>query len=412
MEKESKIKTYTFHFEVEDVLQQFAAALNDIIVRRYNDNRQLGDQIHVNFVYAPKTRTLNEIVNKSQQTKMPCIAISLGGIRRNVNRVFNKIDGSWWRDTLSRSPSSAEWVNLLQPVPIDITVNVSIFARFQSDVDQIVANFVPYTDPYFVISWKWPDLIPFSNFEIRSHVKWSESINFQYPMDFGDTVPYWTNADTSFTIESWMFKNQPPTGQPVYTINNAFIAISGVNEPGIMQSFENIFNTEQVTVSARPQLSLVEPFYGYLGSLTTPYEKQFNIIGKMLDETNAVYLSSNNWNMFNYSTTGDFVTSGPGTIDLFSVSSFAVSASYPSFSGIELLHTNWTSTDANNLRITFTPLQTGVFDIVFLNSAGYGVLSHDCIRPTLNPYPMGTSEYNNYIEYQYPCVSGIPIGSI
>ena len=385
--------------------------MNDIIVKRYNDTRAPEDQIHVNFLYSPKTRTLNEIVNKSQQTKMPCISISLGGIRRNVNRVFNKIDGSWWRDTLARTPSAANWVNLLQPVPIDITVNVSIFGRFQSDIDQIVANFVPYTDPYFVISWKWPDHIPFSDFEIRSHVKWSENINFQYPTDFGPTVPYWTNADTSFTIESWMFKNQPPDGKPILVVNNAFIQVSGGQELGIMRSFEDMFNTEYVNVSARPQLSLVEPFYGYLGTQTIPYEKKFEIIGKMIDETNAVYLSSNNWNMFNYTTTGDFIPSGPSLVDMFTVTGFAASGSYPPFSGIELLSSNWISPNESTLDFTFTPLQTGTFDVIFLNSAGYGILSKDCIRPILNPYPIGTIEYNNYIEYQYPCASGIQIRS-
>lgn len=340
---------------------------------------------------------------------MPCIAISLGGLRRNPNRVFNKLDGSWWRDTLARSPSAANWVNLFQPVPIDITVNVSIFARFQSDVDQILANFIPYSDPYFVISWKWPDIIPFSDFEIRSHVRWSENVNFQYPMDFGPEVPYWTNADTSFTIESWMFKNQPPDGKPIYTVNASFIGVSGVDEYPVMQTFEDLFNTEQFTISARPQIILINPFFNYLGTQTIPYEKKFEIIGKQLENTTAVYLSSNNWNMFNYTTTGDFVTSGPGLVNLFAVSSFGVSATYPAFSGIEL--DGWSAND-NILNFTFTPLQTGVFDVILLNSAGYGILSQDCIRPTLNPYPVGTDDYNNYSEYQYPCISGVLIRGI
>ncbi len=397
---------------MEDILQQFAAALNDIAIKRYNDERTPADQIRVNFLYSPKTRTLHELVNKAQQTKMPCISISMGGIRRNTNRVFNKIDGSWWRNTLAKTPSSSNWTNLLQPVPIDITVNVSIFARFQSDVDQILANFIPYTDPYFVISWRWPDYIPFSNFEIRSHVKWSENVTFQYPTDFGETVPYWTNADTSFTIESWMFKNQPPDGKPVFVVNNAFVSVSGVQELGIMQSFEDVFNTERITVSARPQPSLIEPFYGYIGTQTVPYAKPFIVTGKMLNTTNTVYLSSSNWDMFNYATTGDFVTSGPAVVDMFSLTGFSASASYPPFSGIEMLSSTWSSNDGNILNFTFTPLQTGTFDVILLNGAGYGILSQDCIRPILNPYPIGSSEYNNYVEYQYPCASGIPIRSV
>lgn len=352
------------------------------------------------------------MVNKAQHFKMPCISISIGGIRRNANRVFNKLDGSWWASTLNKTPSASVWINLLQPVPVDITVNVSILSRFQTDVDQILANFIPYSDPYFVISWRWPDLIPFSDFEIRSHVKWSENVNFQYPTDFAAETPYWTNADTSFTIESWMFKNKPPDGKPIYVINHTFNSVSAMDDYKIMKSFESEFITDVRAISARPQSMLVDPAYAYMGNVTIPYEKDFIVMGKQMDLINTVYLSSNDWSMFNYSTTGDFVTSGPALVSSYSVSSFSASAEYPPFMGIELLSSYWASMDKNHVEITFTPTQTGVFDIILANDAGYGIMSRDCVRPTTNPYKVGSDDYNNYIEYQYPCVSGIEIRSV
>ena len=380
-------------------------------MKRYNIDREPEDQIHVNFLYSPKSRTLNEIINKAQHHKLPCISISLGSIRRAVGRVFNKIDGSSWTDTRTRTPSSANWINLLQPVPIDIGVNVSILSRFQSDVDQILSNFVPYIDPYFVISWKWPDEISFSDFEIRSHVKWSENISFQYPLDIAKEAAYWTNADTAFTIEGWMFKNKPADGKPIYVIDMSFTSVSAIEDYNVMKSFEDDYNTDYHIISARPQSMLVDPFYSYLGNTVIEYEKTFSIMGKMMDQVDTVYLSSNNWNIFNYSTTGDFIAAGPSSIDLFSLSSFHASASYPMFSGIQLLSAKWNSIDKNYLEFSFTPLQTGVFDVILVNPAGYGILSNDCIRLTMNPYVSGTYEYNNYVEYQYPCVSGIEIRS-
>lgn len=406
------MKNYTFHFEVEDILQQFAAALNDIIVKRYNNERDPQDHIHVNFLYSPKTRTLNEIINKAQHHKLPCISISLGGMRRNRNRVFNKLDGSWWSNFNASDPASAAWINFLQPVPIDITVNVSILSRFQSDIDQILANFIPYTDPYFVISWRWPDPIPVADFEIRSIVLWNESVNISYPQDIGAEASYWTNADTSFTIESWLFKNKASDGKPIYVIDCSFTSVSAMEGYNIMKSFETDFNTEVKTISARPQSMNIEPYYSYLGTETIPYEKTFKIMGKMMDYVDTVYLSSANWDMFNYTSIGDFVSSGPALVSSFSVSSFYASGSYPPFVGIELLVSNWNIIDKNFIEFTFTPQQTGIFDIILMNEAGYGILSQDCIRPTLNPYKIGSDEYNNYIEYQYPCVSGIEIRSV
>ena len=405
------MKNYTHHFEVEDILKQFADALNDIIVKRFNKDREVGDHIRVNFVYAPKSRTLHEIVNLAQHHKMPVVSISLGGLRRDANRVFNKIDGSAWANTFTDSPSSLNWTNLLQPIPINLSVNVSIMTRFQSDLDQILSNFIPYSDPYFVISWKWPDIIPWSDFEIRSTVRWDENVTYQYPTEVAKEQPYWTNADTSFTIETWMFKNKPPDGKPIYVIDHSFTAVSAMDTYSAMKSFEDMFNTDYAVISARPQPKNIDPYYTYIGGVS-PAVKTFAIVGEMLDYTDTVYLSSSNWDMFNYSTTGDFLTAGPGAVDRFSVSGFAASATYPMFSGIELTASKWAFSDQNHLQFTFSPQETGMFDIILLNKAGYGVLSNDCLRPTLNPYTSGSSEYNNYVEYQYQCISGIDIRSV
>jgi hypothetical protein len=405
------VKNYTFHFEIEDVLRQFADALNDIIVKRYNIDRDAEDQIHVNFVYAPKTRTLHEIVNLSQHHKMPIISISVGGMRRDTNRVFNKLEGSYWADTSTKTASSLDWANLLQPVPVNISINVSILARFQTDIDQILTNFIPYTDPYFVISWRWPDIIPWSDFEIRSHARWDESVSYSYPTEIAKETPYWTMADTSFTLETWLFKNKAPDGKPIFVIDNAFTSVSAIESYEVMKSFEDMFNTDYFVISARPQPKNVDPYFTYISETALP-EKTFQIIGSMLDYTDAVFLSSSDWSMFNYTTTGDFLTSGPQTVDIFSVSSFYASAAYPPFSAVRLNEDNWKIQDQNFLKFTFSPTNTGVFDVILLNGAGYGILSNDCIRPTLNPYVSGTPEYDNYVEYQHPCISGIEVRSI
>jgi hypothetical protein len=242
-------------------------------------------------------------------------------------------------------------------------------------------------------------------------VRWSENIAFQYPVDIAATAPYWTNADTSFTIEGWMFKNLAPDGKSIYVINHSFTTVSAMETYEVMKTFEETFITDTFAISARPQSLIAAPFTTYIGSPTVSGEKEFIVTGKMLDYVQSIYLSSADWNMFDYTTTGDFVTSGPVLVSSYSVSSFAASASYPPFSGVELLSANW-STDENHANITFTPQQTGIFDIVLVNQAGYSIMSLDCVRPTLNPYRAGTDEYNNYIEYQYPCTSGIQVLNI
>ena len=64
---------------------------------------------------------------------------------------------------------------------------MSIIGRFQTDIDQILTNFLPYCDPYVVVSWKWPDIIPWTDFEIRSHIKWNENVTINYPIDINNS---------------------------------------------------------------------------------------------------------------------------------------------------------------------------------------------------------------------------------
>ena len=108
---------------------------------------------------------------------------------------------------------------------------MSIMTKFQTDMDQILSNFVPYNNPYIVISW----LIPTSqnlasNYEIRSEVEWSGDISLDYPIKVSNTEPARVIADTNFTIKGWLFKG-PATEDTknIFNIDQRFIPVSGFN---------------------------------------------------------------------------------------------------------------------------------------------------------------------------------------
>ena len=44
------MKNYTYHFEVESVVAQFMAALDDIIIKRYKNDRTVDNSLKVRFV--------------------------------------------------------------------------------------------------------------------------------------------------------------------------------------------------------------------------------------------------------------------------------------------------------------------------------------------------------------------------
>lgn len=394
----------TFHWEVRHILAQFEDAFSDIVIGRFDRDRVEQDAIHVNFRYSPKTRALHEIRNKNQHFKMPVIAVSVGGMRRDQNRVFNKIDGTYWTDT--SSPTTSAWTHLLQPVPIDITMNMSIVARFQHDIDQILSNFIPYCDPYIVVSWKWPDIIPFADFEIRSTILWNEDVSFQYPNDIAANVPYRIIADTSFTIKSWMFKNKPPDGKPIYVIDTSFTAVSAIEAYEVMLDLENDDNTDYSTdytvISARPQFIVCDPFTLYESNIQPLW-----LYGRMFDYTSKLFVSAADFTIFDTISTG-LLSAGVTYQNAFSANIYT-SGAYPGFSGIEVAPSGWSIIDKNTLYVPYIPVSAGFVDIIAWNDAGYGKLSEDSIRPTLNPYPSTDPQFYNYIEYQYPCISGIEV---
>lgn len=219
------MKNYTFNFEVQTLLEQFVSAFNDIIIKRYDNTKTLvapTSGFKVNFVYSPKQRvyaTLNTPAPGG--LTVPAVAVSINSISRDNSRVFNKLEGFSIPNNNSLSNDFVK--KILQPVPINIGVNMTIVTKFQSDMDQIITNFAPYCDPYIIISWK----LPFANnYEIRTEVLWSGQINLSYPNDAGPTQPFRISADTSFTIKGWLFKKSDEIVKKVYTIDESFF-ISG-----------------------------------------------------------------------------------------------------------------------------------------------------------------------------------------
>lgn len=369
------MQKYTFHNEVRDLLAQFLQAFDGAIVKRYNNNRVVGNNIAVRYVYAPKQRVLHDLINKAQHITLPAVSFWINSISRDPNRVFNKLEGQYWLNNTSSIYDKSVVEHNLQPVPINIDINVSILTRFQTDMDQVVSNFVPYSDPYFIISWARQDM---PGLEIRSEVLWSGSLSLTYPTEQQSNQPTRVVCDTSFTLKGWLFKADADAVGRIFKIENNFYPVSGTPT---LQNIDELVNpalTETFILSAIPEVS-------YSNRWITPVSLSGSVqlYGDQYDYTSAVYLSGNN-NMF----TGT-VTATPF------LSSNSLSASYPSL--VNVVPAADYYINSNNKMTVFypAPAATGFFDIIVVNDAGYTKLS--------------TGSYNNNLTTQYPYISGIQV---
>jgi len=368
------VQNYTYHWEVRDLLTQFLQAFDGAIVKRYDNNGKVGNNVAVRYVYAPKQRVLFDLIDKAQNFTLPAVAFWISNISRDQNRVFNKIYGQFNLNPNTGGVSTSN--QNLQPVPVNIEVNVSIMTRFQNDMDQILSNFVPYSDPYFVISWQREGM---TGIEIRSDVLWNGTLNMTYPTDQNASQPTRVTCDTSFTIKGWLFKADANTKGRIFKIDTNFNPVSAVP---LLESYESLVNpeyTESFVVSAVPQLPYVSRWITHQG-----LSGNIGIHGNMLSHTNSVFLSANTHTMF-----------GNGTTFTPFVSTDMLSLSYPTLTGVVPI-TDYIPLNDNFISLNYpAPSATGYFDIIIANDAGYTFLSN--------------SAYNIHYSTQYPYISGIQV---
>ena len=250
------MKNQTFHFEIKDLVTQFVAAFDDIIIKRYDKNRVPQNDVQVRYVYAPKQRVLYDLVNKAQNLTVPVVAININSVSRDESRVFNKLAGFYVSRGSGELDTQINSQFYRTPVPVNIQINMSVITKFQTDMDQIISNFVPYNNPYIILSWKVPFTILQSTVpqEIRSEVLWDGGITLSYPTDIAANEKYRIVGDTAFTIKGWLFPYvQNPAG-------NIFYIDTNFRTASILTSYEELSGDTYVFPVSSGLVNEVESF--------------------------------------------------------------------------------------------------------------------------------------------------------
>lgn len=347
-----------YYFEIQDLINQFIHAFDNIVINRETNSGEVKDQIDVRYVYAPKQRTLHNLVNKAEHITLPCVSIWITSINRDPNRVFNKWEGHHYMK------NSGELRNIPQPIPINIGIGMSIITRYQSDMNRILSNFVPYNDPYIVISWQRREL---GGIEIRTEVAWGEGLSIQYPIDINNNQPAKIVADTTFTIKAWLFKKDPetPIGN-IYKIDADFSPHREITIFNDMEEqkveMENFNGYDSLRIHGRPKFVSIQPSSLSIDNSNKEIFVRGNFLGG--SDMYSVYLSGSSPNMYlSSASTSPFEGSD-------------MEAEYPAFEGIPVeSFTLW-----NDQMISFemlTPETEGLVDVIIVNKAGYGKLTTD-----------------------------------
>ena len=352
------MKSNPFYFEIKDVMTQFVAAFNDIIINRHDKYRDIRSRVKVRYVYAPKQRVIHDLTNKARHLTLPVVAVNIAGISRDESRVFNKIYGSYMSQqerhhSVPRDERAQHSYNIPQPVPVSIDVNMSILCKYQTDVEQIISNFVPYCDPYIIISWKLPKQFFPDEQELRSEVLWNGDLNMSYPEELSSTDPYRLSCDTSFTIKGWLFKKDPDPIENIYKVTTNITPTNVKDVKELSFTLPYYDETERSYIEGLGPPLTAAPFITHVDTVGD----ETTILGYNFNSTSNVYLSSNEMN----SVSGSLITPFSGMNGLSSI--------YPAFSG--------TTIDFDVVSdykiIIRTPAvdQQQTVDIIIQNTGGY-----------------------------------------
>lgn len=152
------------------------------------------------------------------------------------------------------------------PVPVNLTINMVILTKLQTDMEQIISNFIPFTNPYVVVSWTVPKKynLPYIN-EIRSEVLWNGNVSMTYPTDTDANAKYRIMGETQFTIKGWLFSNFTEKINNIFKIDTDITAVPGIanflsSEYTELTGLKSYYDTESFTVSGIPSVTDV---YGY-----------------------------------------------------------------------------------------------------------------------------------------------------
>jgi hypothetical protein len=283
------VKSRPFYFEISDIITQFCAAFDDIVIGRYNKNRSEQDRISVRYVYAPKERVMHDIVNENKTLTLPVVSVNMTGLKRDSVRQRNKIDGGYFSDLTEAASHS----HIKAPVPVNIDISMAIMSRYDTDMDQIISNFIPFCDPYVIISWPVPIQFKLPNIqEIRTTVLWSGDISTTHELNRDSSKKDRVVSETNFTLKGWLFKD---TADPVGEIHNIRQNFYDVNL--ITSADLDTGDISRRVLSGAPEITSI--YYGQrqlFTRLPLAYGTTGNITleGYGFNHVETVLLSSNN----------------------------------------------------------------------------------------------------------------------
>lgn len=415
------IKAYTFHNEFHTIAAHLTSALGDITIKRFDSDSTVQNTIKIRWVYGPKQRVMADLVQKKANYSVPVGVLYLTGGGRDASRVTNPMSALQY----SRNPHSNRMTNVAPPVPYSIQYGLTFYSAFGKDMDQMITNWVPYFDPYLMLSWSHPQ----TGQEIQSRVMWNEQVSYEYPNDLGDTSPWEISATTGFTVDGWLFKGDQRPARRIVNIHASFTPVRTIecNYADLIE-YRRADTTECFSILGAPR-----PLSTSIVCIRENTATQISIYGHMFKDVTGVYVSGGAG--VTVPSTSANTVFNPASSSASAMCTAFNAAAIPAFvvSDVVAATKQFTTPIEEDIEqysvyrgnrqplshpwnmITFEipPIQgSGYIDIIVTTPAGCGSLATSSFVEYTNPYPPTNPAYETWVEPDQPpwYGVGIPVG--
>lgn len=208
------MKYRSYNRELRTSTAQLLDTFNNIKIDRRDNGNNVQKLISVPCVYGNRSRILKSLENRNKTLKLPMIALSMGNLSRDSSRVHDIHNAiinqrqEWKFKAINNTP-----------VPMNIEYEMTIICKYQEDLDEIICNFIPFSNPDFYVIFPHPIE---KGVYLKSQIVWDTSINIQYPTEITESDPYRITATTSFVYKTWIFPglgNETDDGPLIHRIN-------------------------------------------------------------------------------------------------------------------------------------------------------------------------------------------------
>lgn len=191
-----EFQSYNSELAIANLL--FARPFQNIRIGR-TDSKGNESQLKVTCVFGQRSRILKALENpdKRGNMKVPMIVINRTGYSRNGDRLNNINNEVKYEIT-----SADRRLHLMAPVPVDISYDVSVVAKYPSDIDKIASNFMVFFNSDIFVSCEHPK---YSGIKLNNQIVMSDSVSEDHSDELDGTQDDLTVATFQFTFKTYLF---------------------------------------------------------------------------------------------------------------------------------------------------------------------------------------------------------------